>query len=108
MLFGRNVGSIAECAARAGELFGVHANGGLGSFRAICGFARGDFCQSKIENFGVAALSDENIGGLDVAMNNAFGVGSVERVGNVDGDVQEAVEIDGAGTHEVLVGLAVE
>ncbi len=41
-------------------------------------------------------------------MNDAFGVGGVKGVGNVDGDVQEAVEIDGAATHEVLESLAVE
>ena len=47
--------------------------------------SRHHFCQSEVENLGVAALSDENVGWLDVAVDDAFGVSGVERVGDLDG-----------------------
>ena len=56
--------------------------GGIGCPRA-CGR---NFSESKIENLGVATLGDEKIRGLDVAMDNAFGMSSIERVGNFDGE----------------------
>src|SRR5579863_9981891 len=39
-----------------------------------------DFGEPKIEEFGMAALGDKDIGGLDVAMKDASRVGGVEGV----------------------------
>ena len=41
--------------------------------------------ESEIENFGVAAIGDKNVGRLDVAMDDTFGVGGVESLGDFDG-----------------------
>ena len=41
----------------------------------------------------MSALGDENIGRLDVAVNNAFGVSRVERVGNFDGQSQDKLSV---------------
>jgi hypothetical protein len=53
-------------------------------------FARGTtglhFRQSEIQDFGVTTRSDEDVGRFDVAVNDAFAVGGVERVGDLDGD----------------------
>ena len=47
------------------------------------------FRQPKIQNLGVSALGDEDVGRLDVAVDDAFGVGGVERVGNLDGQSEQ-------------------
>ena len=46
--------------------------------------------QSEIQNLGVSTLGDEDICRLDVAMDNALGVGCLERVRNVDAQCQQS------------------
>ncbi len=46
--------------------------------------------KAKIENFDGATLGDENVGGLDVAVDDAFFVGGVEGIGELDADVDGA------------------
>ena len=43
-----------------------------------------DLRQSEVENFGVPALGHKDVGWLDVAMDDPFGVGGIERVCNLD------------------------
>jgi|ERR1017187_517745 hypothetical protein len=43
-----------------------------------------------------------------VAVHDAFGVGGVEGVGNLDGDIEETVELHGTAGDEVLESLALE
>ena len=49
--------------------------------------------QAKIENLRVAALGDENIRRLDIAVNDAFGVRRVQRVGDFRGQRQREVQL---------------
>ena len=46
---------------------------------------RGDFGQTKVKDLGVTVLGDEDVGGLDVAVNDAGGVSGVQRVGKLNG-----------------------
>ena len=43
---------------------------------------RNHFRQTKIENLGIAALGDEYVGGLDVAMNDAAFMRGMKSIGN--------------------------
>ena len=50
------------------------------------------FGKAEIEHFGLPAARHKNIGGLDIAMNDAFCMGGIERVGNLDSEVEHLVE----------------
>ena len=75
---------------------------------SACRRGLGDLGEAEIENLGVAAFGDENVGGLDVAMNDAFGMGGVEGVGNFDGEVEQAVDLHGTASDQVLESLALQ
>jgi hypothetical protein len=66
------------------------------------------FRQTEIENFGAAAGGDEEIRGLDVAMNDAALVGSFERVEDSDADFEELIERNGLAVDAMLERDALE
>jgi hypothetical protein len=56
----------------------------------------------------VAAFSHEDIGRLDVAMDNAFSVRGVESVGDFNPQVQEAFQREGLAFQAVLQRVAIQ
>src|SRR5438094_4781676 len=64
--------------------------------------------ETKIEDFDGAAFGDENVGGLDVAMDDALFVGRVKSVSELDADIDGARNGKGAGGDEVVEGLTFE
>ena len=58
--------------------------------------------QAEIENFRVAALGDENVGGLDIAMNDSLRVRGVESIGDFDGEIEKYVEIERVAADAML------
>src|SRR5262249_28072319 len=107
-LFGRHVSNGADGAARAGEMLRVNALSGhslnSGSRAVILGV---NFGQAEVQNFGVAAFGNENVGGLDIAMDDALRVCSVESIGDFDANLEEHFEIERSAHDDVLEGLAV-
>src|SRR5450631_1055963 len=48
--------------------------------------------ESEVEDFDLPARREEDIGGFYVAVDDAFGVGGVERVGELNAEVEQAIE----------------
>ncbi len=55
-----------------------------------------DFGESEVKDFGVSAIGDEDVGGLDVAMDDAFRVSGIEGVGDFDGEGENFGGLHGA------------
>ena len=64
--------------------------------------------QTKIQHLGLAALRDENIGGLNVPMHDALGVRGVERVGDLNRQVEQGIDLNGLGLNAMLEGLPLQ
>src|SRR6202034_1647247 len=99
-LFGRHIGDGADGGAGSGDVLGAFADGGervagVVDVVLFCvGVGAGLFGEAEVENFGVAAAGDEDVGGLDVAMDDAGGVSGVEGVGDFNADVEELIDLD--------------
>ena len=80
------------------------------SYRAAwppCHVAR-HFRQPEVQNLRVPALGDEDIGGLDVAMDDALGVGRVQRVGDLDSSDSNASVSSGLPGDAMLQSFAIQ
>ena len=90
----------------------VKCSGGLVSIRASTGVdapASGDeLRQAEVEHLHLAAAREEDVGRLDVAMQDAFGVRGVERVGDLRGDVEQVPQIERPPDSCAIERLALE
>jgi len=85
----------------------------LGSHGFDTGCRRGaasgsEFGQTEIQNFGVAALGDKDVRGLDVAVNDALRVSGVKSVGDFDANIEQNFHVKRATLDEMLESLTVE
>ena len=58
--------------------------------------------QTKIQNLGVSAFGDKNVRRLDVAMHDPPGMRRVQRIGNLDGQRQQAIHSERTAPDTVL------
>ena len=64
--------------------------------------------QAEVQNLGVAALCHEDVGGLDVAVDDAFAVRGIESVGNLNSQRQKHLQVQRPARDPVLQGHAIE
>src|SRR6266702_4552193 len=68
----------------------------------------GEFGESEIEDFDLAASRNEDVRGLDVAMDNSFGMGGIESVSNLDAETQKGFQAERVSGDAMLEGFAIE
>src|SRR6266851_878637 len=78
-------------------------NSGFVSDRT-CG--RCQFGQAEVQNLPTTRICDENICGLDVPMNDSLAMSRVERVGNLDSQIEHLFQRKGLACDAVFQGLA--
>ena len=70
---------------------------------------RGDeFGQTEIQNLGVTTVSDKNVAGFDVSMNNALAVSRAECVRNLDPSFQDFFKRERFARNVLFQGLPLE
>ncbi len=62
-----------------------------------------DLGQPEIQDLGVAARRDEDVGGLDVAVDNPDGVCGIKGVGDFDAERQQGLHVETAITGNSLL-----
>src|SRR5207245_7952770 len=103
-----HVGDGADGAAGTREVFGVHKLRRQRIRTDGCLFPGTKLSKPKIKNFGVAALGDEDVGGLDVAMDDALSVSGIKSVRYFAADIKKYFHVERAAHDDVLQGPAVE
>ena len=89
-------------------MFGIELRRILRGGELLAGRRGYGFCQAEIENFYRAALGEENICRLDVAMDDAFGVCGVERVGDLNSYVDDFIKRHGTAADAMLQRLPIK
>ena len=106
-LFWRHVSHGANGRARAGQFQDARVGESLRISAGGPGGAR-NFCQPEIENLGVAAIGDEDIRRLDIAVDDAFAVRRIQGVCDFDRQREQALELHRSAVDQVLQSLTAE
>ncbi len=67
-----------------------------------------DLCQPEIQNLGMSRFSDEDVGRLDVAVDDACGVCRIQRISNLNGQRKHHVHLHRTVANHVLEGLTIQ
>ena len=84
---------------------GKRDGGGAGSFRhrALTLF-RHQLGQAEIHDLGLAPLGHEDIGGFDIAVDDAFGMRRVQGIGDLNTKVQQIFQLQRLPAEALLQG----
>ena len=102
-LLGRHVDHRAGGGASRGHLSRVGLDLAVGQR-----LGREELRDSEVEDLGVTAARDDDVRGLDVAVDDLLVVRGLERVGELDGEVERIVQGKGALPNPRLEGLALD
>ena len=67
-----------------------------------------DLCQAEVEHLGLSAFGYENVGGLNVAVDDAFRLRGIERVGHFDADSENRLQGQGHAADAALEADALQ
>ncbi len=109
-LLRRHISDRAERGTGTGQVLLVHGRLlNRRSARVQYSVARGrHFRQPKIQNLCVSTFGHQNIGGLDVPVDDAFRVRGIERVGNFNCQSEQYIRLHGPSRDAMLQGHAVQ
>ena len=79
----------------------VYVEGCGGRLRSCHWFGR-ELGQAEVEDFGVSAVRDKDVSGLNIAMNDSFGVRGIEGVGDLDSQRDQCFQFHGTPGGAVL------
>src|SRR5579862_9879552 len=80
----------------------VNLRSGKGWLVASRGFGCTDLSQTEIQNLGMTALGHEDIGGLDVPVDDTRSMGGVEGIGDLDSKRQYLLDLQRLATDSVF------
>src|SRR5215472_3214236 len=93
-LFRRHVGGGAYGGTGIGEVVDTLCCGCLYVKRLLGDVgSRREFREAEVEHLGRATFGDEDVGGLDVAMHDAFAMSSIKGISDIDGDAEKALVV---------------
>src|SRR5580704_9836395 len=69
---------------------------------------RQKFGEAKVEKFHLAVVGKENVRWLDIAVNDGFGMGGVERIRDLVAVFRDALKVQGLAGNSMLESLALK
>ena len=94
-LFGGKIGRCAERCCRAVWIRACRRRSSICVSVRRCFRTLYEFGDPEVQNLRLAALRNKNVGGLNVAMNDAFLVRGIQAVGNLDGVIDQLMQSAG-------------
>lgn len=102
---GRHVGDGTEGGPRAGQVGsgGCGRGTGVNVLQIVL-----DLGQAEVEDLCLISVGDENVGGLDIAVNDALRMGGIECIGDLDSQIKSDVIFEWPACNAMSKGLTLQ